>query len=1101
MTKKYNLHPLSIAVALSIANAPMSYAFAEETPKADEAKEIEVIEVTGFKGSLLRSLNNKRLNDAVSDSIFSEDIGKSADQDIGEALQRVTGVSIQRGGGAGEGDSTTVTVRGAGPNLNNISLNGISLTSSSENQSVDLSAYSSDILNSIEVLKTSSADQDEGSLGASVLLKTFRPLDAKKDKRVLEIQGRYDDFAEENDHKISGSFSTKLLDDTLGLYITAFSEKQASRKDMYYTKTLKILKADNAIDAQTGELTGPVAGYVNGQNGYKLFKNALERDGFTAALQWAISDETEISLDVTMTDQYLVTNENSIASIGSANANLDTDPVLDPSNPWLVYDRNKEFFTKRIDRAARGRIEQIQSGVETENRIYSAALSHFFNDSFKMDFKLGYSKTVADDDYYTFLNTNNFVHVDNFEEIPLSILEPTGYDCTSGKCRTITGSGLVDFGPDINGVPQTGAEGESSDDNIVTTGFNADDLDALHLQQAYSRDRDLSDEQKTAFLDFDWDVDLGPIHQIEFGAKYQKRNKDVFNQSYKFVNTPQPFGQDALGIAVSSIQLSQVTDGLTPHGDNFLSELGYGRDSSTDGWYTINGAKAFALLFENSDVRGKPDLGNDRQVELENKAVYLKANFALLDDRLTGNIGFRYVESAVESAGYSSIKFQNGLATSRELVKIAADSSLAACTPEQLYINGVDNKDGANPAGGFDANGNFGPIESQNCYDVNYNANAKARLRYDDGTGSREDPDQFASTGASDSSNFLPSFTLNYKINEDMVARFALSKTMARPKIDSLKPGFSFKENIWGAGDSNGRINNPNLKPLESKNFDLSYEWYFNEGGVFSAAYFHKDMSNFEETASVNGHWADLTSHTTEQLEALNIPDDVLISKNADGSDLLVEETPSCKGNTRHRFQDISPETSSICDTIIVDVLRNGKGGTNQGIELGYTQNFDFLPGIFSGLGTTMNYTYSDSKTDAEVGLLGTELTSLPMENVSKHQYNISTFWEKDGNLIRLAYNHRTDSLARRTYLSGALWNEGGGQLDFSANYKINDTFTVTFNAVNLGKRIYRQYFTNISDDSVKSQGNALEGGVDKSKTIREWATGTIYRLGVRGTF
>ncbi|WP_286133483.1 TonB-dependent receptor [Colwellia sp. UCD-KL20] len=1100
MSIKHKVHPLSMAIAISIASVPISHAFAEESKQAS-AEEIEVIEVKGFKGSLLRSLNNKRLNDSVSDSIFSEDIGKSADQDIGEALQRVTGVSIQRGGGFGEGDATTVTVRGAGPNLNNITLNGIALTSNTENQAVDLSGYSSDILNSIEILKTSSADHDEGSLGAGVLLKTFRPLDASEDKRVLEIQGRYDDFAEENDHKFSGSFSQKLMDDTLGLYVTAFSEKQASRKDMFYTDTLNITSVDNAIDAQTGELTGPVTGYSNGQNGYKLFKNSLKRDGFTAALQWAISDNTEVNFNVTMTDQFIVTNDNSIAVIGAENANLASDPVLDPNNPWIVYDTDKQFFTKKIDRSARGRIKQLQSGVETKNKIYSLDLTHFWSDTLRMDLKIGATKTVANDEYYTLLNTNNYVHVSGFDTIPNSVIEPTGYDCTSGKCVIVTGEGLVDFGPG-----QTGAPGEDTSDNIATTGFNPDDLAATHLQQAYSRDRDMSDKQKSAYLDFDWDVELGPITQFEFGAKYQKRNKDVFNQSYQFEGVPVPFGQEALGTQIDSVQLSQVTDGLTPHGDNFMSELGYGRDNTTDGWYTINGAKAFDLLFANDDVRAEPDLGNDRQIELENQAIYFKANFSLLDDDLTGNIGFRYVKSNVESAGYSSIRYQNGAVSSRELIKIANDSSLPACTDEQLYANGesydedINGIGGPNFAGGFDTNGNFGPIASQNCYDVNFDLNPDTRNRYADGTSERKNPDQFAATGSSESTNFLPSLTLSYKINEDMVGRFALSKTMARPRIDSLKPSYSMAQNVWGAGDSNGTINNPALKPLESKNIDLSYEWYFNEGGAFSLAYFHKDMSNFEEKASINAHWVDLTSMDQSVIQSSN-PLDFLIEKGADGKDLLFDETPNCFENSRHRWQTNSLESSSVCDTIIVNLIRNGKGGTNQGIEVGYTQNFDFLPGVFGGLGTTMNYTYSDSKTDAEIGALNTKLSSLPMENVSKHQLNISGFWEADGNLIRLAYNHRTDSLAQRSHLTGALWNEGGGQLDLSANYKINDNFTVTFNAVNIGKRIYRQYYTNLTDVKVKIDGNALEGGVDKSKTIREWSTGTIYRLGVRATF
>ncbi|AWB65655.1 TonB-dependent receptor [Saccharobesus litoralis] len=1095
---------MSVKFKISSVAAAISFALLNTTSIQAQEKDndTEVIEVTGFKASLLKSLNNKRNTDTVSDSIFAEDIGKSADQDIGEALQRVTGVSIQRGQGAGETEGTTVTVRGAGPNLNNISLNGIVLTSNTENQAVDLSAYSADILNSIEVIKTASADQDEGSLGANIELKTFRPLDASKNRRVVELQGRYDDYAEENDYKISGSFSEKFLDETLGVYVTAFKETQSSRRDMFYTDQLKLFSADNAIDQHTGQLTGPVTGYINGQNGFKLFQNNMDRQGFTTSLQWAISDNSELVLGVTQADQLMETDDNTIGSLGSLEPYQDEDlaRILDPQDPWLVYNSENQMFTKKLDRQARGRTARLQSGVETENSVYSLEFSHYFTDTLRMDIRGGYSKTKADDDYYSYLNSNNYAHVsdDALRAVDASVIEPTGYDCTSGQCYIVTGTGLVDFGPG-----QTGAAGESNKDNVITTAYNPDDLNAIHLQQAVSRDRIMTDKQKSLYVDFDWDLDLGPIRKIEFGTKFQKREKDVFNQQYWFEGVPQPLGQDALGIGIDSIRLSQVTDGQTPFGDNFLADLGYARTNNTDGWWTLNARKAFALLFENDNVRTKPKLSNDRQIELDNFAAYAKASFAFLDDTLTGNIGLRYVESEVASLGYSSLDWQNNAVSDRNLIKIATDTSLAACTPTQLYNNGVDDEDGYKLAGGFDANGNWGPIAEQSCYDVDYDLGPAQRSRYADGS-VPEDPEEFSSTASNDVDMWLPSMTLNYNLSDDMIVRFAASKTMARPRIDSLKPSMEMREFVWGAGNSTMKLSNPYLEPLESENLDLSYEWYFNEGGALTVALFHKDMSNFEEDASINGHWQDLRGVTSEELKQLDPTSEILIEKPG-GKALKYDDAQAqginCMIDRRHKWQTNALSSSEECDTIIAEVIRNGAGGTNKGIEIGYNQNYDFLNGWMAGLGTAINYTYSDSKTDAETGLLNTELAALPMENISKHTYNVSTFWEQDGNLVRLAYNYRSDSLARRSFESGALWNEGGGQLDLSANYQINDHFTLTFNAVNLNNRKSRQYYTNLTEEKVNIEGNAMEGEANKSRTIREWTSGTVYRLGLRATF
>ena len=1095
--------PIAMAVSVTLASLNSGLAYAQESSNDEE--EIEKIEVRGFKGSLLRSVNNKRLTAGVSDSIFAEDIGKSADQDIGEALQRITGVSIQRGGGAEDGgDSTTVTIRGASPDLNIISLNGITLTSSTENQTVDLSAYSSDILNSIQVFKTAAADQNEGSLGASVLLTTIRPLDVSEDRRVLEIQGRYSDFVDESDYKISGSFSKKFLDDSLGFYITAFSETQAYRKDQFFTNNYDVKTFDTALDANTGEvLTGPITGYVNGQNGYALFVNDLEREGFTTAIQWRPSDKTELILDFTVSDQFLVEDQNSFRLLGPQSQYTADDPLVTTDDPWLIYNPTNQLFEKVLSRSARGRIAQLESGVQTTNRIFSLNLNQEITEDLQMSIVAGYAKTVADDDYYTFINTNNFVHVNDtlLENLPIETLEPVGYDCTSGRCLARFGSGLVDFGPG-----QTGAEGEDNADNTTTTGFNPDDLASTHLQQVNTRDRDLSDEQKQVFVDFDYFTDWGPISTIEFGAKYEKRNKEVFNQNNFFDNVPQPWvpegdNNPSLGVGISSVQLSTVTRGQTPFGDNFLSNLGYARDNATDGWYTIDGAAVLDTLFANRDVRTRPDLSNDRQIELEHQALYLKLNFEFLDGDLTGNFGMRYVKNGVESAGFSGVKYNTGIfASSYELIQIAADSSLPACTPSQLYNNGVNFDDGANLAGTFDANGVWGPAPGQSCFDANFDQSAQTRSRYWDVGNQVQDPDQYMATGSSEYSNTLPSLTVNYDLNEETVIRFAASKTMARPRIDSLRPSYTLNYALWSGGNSNGTINNPGLVALESNNIDLSYEWYFNDGGILSAAVFYKDMSDFEELAAVSAHWLDVSTLDQAGLEALD-PLEALIAKEDDGSSKNVFNEPSCMPNYRHRWQSNAVDLVTECDIIDLNLRRNGKGGSNKGLEVGYTQTYDFLPGIWAGLGMTANYTYSDSKTDAEIIGFDTQLSALPLENVSKHQYNLSTYWEQDGNLIRLAYNYRSDSLARRSFRQGALWNEGGGTLDLSASYKFNEAISFTFNAVNLTERVFRQYYTNISDERFPKEGNALDGEANKSRTIREWVTGTTYRLGVRVSF
>ncbi|MDU0354424.1 hypothetical protein RS130_11210 [Paraglaciecola aquimarina] len=116
--------------------------------------------------------------------------------------------------------------------FNNISLNGVQLTSNDGSSSVDLSSFSSDILASIQVYKTSSADHDEGALGANVVLKTPSPLSFAKDKRSLEVQYRNNEFSDKENYKVAGTFSHKFNDKFAAMF-TAAKETQDIRRDQF----------------------------------------------------------------------------------------------------------------------------------------------------------------------------------------------------------------------------------------------------------------------------------------------------------------------------------------------------------------------------------------------------------------------------------------------------------------------------------------------------------------------------------------------------------------------------------------------------------------------------------------------------------------------------------------------------------------------------------------------------------------------------------------------------------------------------------------------------------------------------------------------------
>ena len=160
-------------------------AFAQDQQAAGE--ELEEVVVTGLRGSLKASMDTKREAVGVVDAINAEDIGKFPDTNLSEALQRITGISIDRRNGEG----STVTARGFGPQYNMVTLNGRQMPSADafgggdnitggsggNSRSFNFANLAAEAISAVEVYKTGRADSATGGIGASINIRTARPLD------------------------------------------------------------------------------------------------------------------------------------------------------------------------------------------------------------------------------------------------------------------------------------------------------------------------------------------------------------------------------------------------------------------------------------------------------------------------------------------------------------------------------------------------------------------------------------------------------------------------------------------------------------------------------------------------------------------------------------------------------------------------------------------------------------------------------------------------------------------------------------------------------------------------------------------------------------
>ena len=1042
-----------------------SYAQEENKDKAEEA--IEVIEVTGFRGSLSRSLNAKRFAGNVTDAISAEDVGKSTDQNIADALQRITGVAISREGGEG----TTISVRGAGPNLNNISLNGVALTSTDTSNSVDLSQFSSDILSSIEVVKTPSADHDEGSLGANVILKSFKPLNSNKDRRSFELQLRKNDFAESDhpDGKVGLSISEKFLDETFGVSVVASRETQTLRSDRYdntWWRPLEVRNrvgrllepaSDGILDPNDGNLAGAatnyrtnelvtewdyngdgvitadeqvIRGYANRQNRYSYNLRERDRDTINTTFQWLATEDTDVQLDLTVSSQDTTLDQNFFTNTTPVNANEPENIIWDPETYTFLKwtDTSNQIANggrnRNIDEATVVvRNHRDIADTTQRNRVAALSVEHILTDYITLSVRAGRSESSQKDNLFL---RSRFGSTNAARGSGLT----TGYDCTLSsnleRCDQIVIGG-------------NGTNFVANPDNYQFNVFNV-------------RDRQIKDTSNSFYFDLDWDVEFGPITQIETGFKWNNRlkeNREIDDQ----------FNANQAEIPADERLLSDYTSGeFSP--SNWGRQFGFQPSDTINGW-PLADTVAMAQQIRESGVSLNARFNpiNNRTIELDMYAAYIKANFSFFDDQLTGDIGGRYTKTDVLAKGFTGFNYQTVAFTNT-----AENVEFFGSQAEALANIGMDVNDRVT--------GSL-PVSATNSYN-----------------------------------NFLPSLNLNYILNDEMILRFAASKTLARPPIDDLKPGFNISESHFGPV-SGGNIGATHLKPFLSTNLDLSFEWYFNDESLVAVTLFNKDFSDFAESSGFLAYHQDLRStfydengdaysdeELAEQGVSINV-DDVV-------TQLSLGEPAGCMPNRENDLAN--PFGDSTCDIVDLQTSRNGSGGYVRGAEFNFQHNFSYLPSIWSGLGVIANYTYADSETDAEVqlnndGEVIANLPAAPLQGTSQHTYNATLFWEQDGSLIRLAYNSRSDYLETRANRDGTTeWIEGFDTLDLSGNWKVTRDIMVTVQATNLLDTVERRFLT-IREDSLIPAESVELGNLNTSRTSRLTANGRNYRVGIRINF
>ncbi|WP_224096340.1 TonB-dependent receptor [Pseudoxanthomonas sp. X-1] len=195
---------------------------------AQDATDLQAVQVKGVRAALTRSNDLKRDATTVQDSITALELGKFPDNNVADSLSHITGVSISRTAG---GEGQKVSVRGLGPEYTLTTFNGRILATDGEGRDFAYDVLPADVISGADVIKGAEAANTEGAIGGLVNLRSASPFDQPGQHGVVRIEGDRNQMSDLNGRKFSGVYSNTFADDTMGVILGVVSARRKDRTD------------------------------------------------------------------------------------------------------------------------------------------------------------------------------------------------------------------------------------------------------------------------------------------------------------------------------------------------------------------------------------------------------------------------------------------------------------------------------------------------------------------------------------------------------------------------------------------------------------------------------------------------------------------------------------------------------------------------------------------------------------------------------------------------------------------------------------------------------------------------------------------------------
>ncbi|MES2441551.1 MAG: TonB-dependent receptor [Pseudomonadota bacterium] len=625
-------------LAISLAALCPAVAYAQDAAADDtavSATEDDEIVVTGFRGSLERALQVKRNETSSVDTILAEDIGKFPDLNLSESIQRVPGVALARDGGEGR----NISVRGLGPQFTRVRINGMeALTTAggadasggtNRTRGFDFNIFASDLFNAITVRKTADASTEEGSLGATVDLRTARPFDYKKTFTLsASAQASYNDLYQKVTPRAAIMASIQDPEGTIGALVSVAYTKRKLIEEGYSTvRWARGSSFNPGFESVSGTacpplpLTPPatqpaVCADANAAlhprfPRYDYYIDDQERLGVTASVQWRPGENSLISLDflyadfkATREERYLEAPSFSVAGNCTA-ANRPTSCGIGDTDVVSSTITNG-IMTKGTFNDVDLRVEDRFDNLDTKFKQFTFEATHGINDSLTFNFLGGYSVSDHQNPIQNTITFDQF-NVDNYS-----------YDYTDGR------SPIFNFG------------------TANLTSPTAWTLSQLRLRAASAKNTYAMGE-----MNLTWKV--VPEFEVQFGGNYKEYS--FATTELRRTNGTTANQETVIPAAVAATPLANYSQVVSIRGQDFLAPIYH----TANQLFGLTDPTVFGGAFR---LGPEPALGNNSQIKEKDRGAFVQANwnFELGGGmKLRGNAGIRYVETDQAATGYGFV--------------------------------------------------------------------------------------------------------------------------------------------------------------------------------------------------------------------------------------------------------------------------------------------------------------------------------------------------------------------------------------------------------------------------------------------------------------